>query len=216
MWIVWIGVVSRIPMVEAREPLPPTEPDRLEIDDALLAGVLADPEHEFTLEQMRALVDMAARERTHVYNLFAAIALELAEHDVSATVRGEVMRALLEDYDLSGQDGVACFASERHRRIRMGRSRKEPDKVELVFTMSEKARVWVKDVPEKYTLRLAEEWGFADITEGRLGDMFGIRGGWSIFTFRLETYGLVEGGTMTMKFRTSRPIPVEVHRIEPR
>ncbi len=93
---------------------------------------------------------------------------------------------------------------------------RDSDKVELVFTMSEKARVWVKDVPEKYTLRLAEEWGFADIAEGRLGGMFGIRGGWSIFTFRLETYGLVEGGTMTMKFRTSRPIPVEVHRIERR
>jgi hypothetical protein len=215
-WLVWIGLVLASPGAHARKPSPPPAPDRLEIDDAVLAGVLADPQHEFTLAQMEALVDMAARERTHIYNLFAAIALELAEHDVSATVPGAVMRALLEDYDLGGEDGAACFASERHRRIRMGRSRDDAEKVEIVFTMSDKGLVWVKDVPEKYTLRLAEEWGFADVSAGTLDGMFGIRGGWSIFTFRLDTYGLVEGGTMTMKFRTSRPIPVDVHRIRRR
>lgn len=205
------------PQAEARHKAPvTTEPDRLHIDAALLAGVIADPKHEFTHPQMLALVELAAEQQTHVYNLFTAIALELAEHDVSATVSGEVMRALLEDYDLSGQDGAVAFASELHEQIRMGRSLKHPTKVELVFTMSKASLSWVRDVPEPYTLRLKKEWGFADLSEGVMDEMFGIRGGWSIFTFRMQTYGLVEGGTMTMKFRTSKPIPVEVHRIERR
>lgn len=217
-WLVLLGLVFATPLAEAKKKKAPvvTEPDRLEIDDALLAGVIEDPEHEFSYEQMRALVDMAAQEKTHLYNLFTAIALELAEHDVSATVSGDVMRALLEDYDLGGEDGVVCFAGERHRQIRMGRSQTDPTKVELTFTMSKTGLYWVRDVPEKYTLKLKEEWGFANLSEGRMDEVFGMRGGWWIFTFRMDSYGLVEGGTMTMKFRTSKPIPVEVHQIKRR